>query len=217
MIALCDKFPVRLLTIAAGLYALSAAEPIKFETDPEQKLDVPFRLFKTQNMWTQLLLDTRDGRVWQVAFAVEKGAFRGKIPISSAPLVTPPGKVGRFTLYPTQNMWTFLLLDTEEGSVWQCQFSMEKDGRLVIPILTPEEGALTEALLLIFTETEQKTMMDPTLPKDKKDELVEKAIARLSAWLTPEERKELQDRALPQARRRELMDKALKRLKEGRK
>jgi hypothetical protein len=203
--------------MAAGLHGLSAAEPMKFETDPEQKLDVAYRLFKTQNMWTQLLLDTRDGRVWQVAFTIDKDKFRGKIPITSAPLVTPPGKVGRFTLYPTQNMWTFLVLDTEEGGVWQCQFSIEEEGRFVIPILTPEQGALTEAFLGIFTDSEQKTLQDPTVPNDKKQELMQRAIARLIACLTDAEQKELQNQALTQTRRQELMEKALRTLKEQKK
>lgn len=36
----------------------------------------------------------------------------------------------RYRLFPTQNMWTFLKLDTMTGRIWQVQFSIEgKDYR----------------------------------------------------------------------------------------
>ena len=31
----------------------------------------------------------------------------------------------RYRLYPTQNMWTFLKLDTMTGKIWQVQYSVE--------------------------------------------------------------------------------------------
>jgi hypothetical protein len=42
--------------------------------------------------------------------------------------------IGRFTLYPTENMYNFLLLDQIDGYVYQVQWSMTKDYRGVIPI-----------------------------------------------------------------------------------
>jgi len=103
------------------------ADKIKFQTDPLQRLDVRFRLFRTDNMWSYLLLDTSDGRLWHVTFTTDqdKGA-RLKIPINTEALVaTSSVKNGRFTLYPTDNMWNFLLLDQDDGLVWQCQFTMD--------------------------------------------------------------------------------------------
>lgn len=36
----------------------------------------------------------------------------------------------RYKLYPTQNMWTFLKLDTETGRIWQVHYSIKgKDTR----------------------------------------------------------------------------------------
>ena len=40
----------------------------------------------------------------------------------------------RFTLYPTQNMWTFILLDQFDGRMWQVQWSTEPENRGIIPI-----------------------------------------------------------------------------------
>lgn len=113
-----------------------AKDTIKFETDPQQRIDVPFRLFKTENMWTFLLLDTRYGKVWQIQYTVNNDLVRIKIPINDKSLVQDKQvNLGRFTLYPTNNMWTFLLLDQEDGRIWQCQFSLgKKEERFILPI-----------------------------------------------------------------------------------
>lgn len=39
-----------------------------------------------------------------------------------------------FKLFPTENLWTFLKLDTRNGRIWQVQWSIEEDNRLIIPI-----------------------------------------------------------------------------------
>ena len=91
-------------------------------------------MFRTENMYTYLELDTRTGRIWQVSFAVSKDAVRAKFFINSEALATTP-EDGRFTLYPTDNMWTFILVDQVAGNVWQAQFSMDRsEGRFIIPI-----------------------------------------------------------------------------------
>ena len=41
---------------------------------------------------------------------------------------------GRFTLYPTKNIYTFILLDQHDGRMWQAQWSIEADQRFIIPI-----------------------------------------------------------------------------------
>lgn len=35
--------------------------------------------------------------------------------------------IGRFKLFPTQNMWTFIKLDTQTGQMWQVQYSIQSD------------------------------------------------------------------------------------------
>ena len=42
--------------------------------------------------------------------------------------------IERFKLFPTQNMWTFILLDTVNGSTWQVQWSQNADERVILPI-----------------------------------------------------------------------------------
>ena len=35
--------------------------------------------------------------------------------------------IERFKLFPTQNMWTFIKLDTQTGQMWQVQYSIKGD------------------------------------------------------------------------------------------
>ncbi|WP_417853811.1 hypothetical protein [Xanthomarina gelatinilytica] len=94
-----------------------------------------YQLFPTQNYWTFIKLDTRNGKMWQVHFTVEDDAFNGELILNSIPLVDEEKEVnGRFTLYPTNNMYNFLLLDQIDGNVYQVQWSMEEKYRGVIPI-----------------------------------------------------------------------------------
>ncbi len=93
-----------------------------------------YQLFPTSNMWNFLKLDTRNGRIWQVQYDVS-GNDRFEVDLSTMKR-TNDGKetAGRFTLYQTQNMYNFILLDKENGSTWQVQWSTEPDNRVVIPI-----------------------------------------------------------------------------------
>lgn len=38
-----------------------------------------------------------------------------------------PYDIERFKLFPTQNMWTFIKLDTQTGQMWQVQYSIKGD------------------------------------------------------------------------------------------
>ena len=93
-----------------------------------------YELYRTDNMWTFLKLETSTGKIWQVQYAVGDGdAFQvvlNDISLAFDGMET----AGRFKLHPTDNMYNFLLLDTHTGSVWQAQWSQNPDNRGVIPI-----------------------------------------------------------------------------------
>ncbi len=91
-----------------------------------------FVLHKTDNLYTSLLLDTETGRLWQAQYATSPGSFRGVVPISTEKLAD--GKSGRFSLTKTENTWTFIHTDTDNGRLWQCQFSMRSEDRLCVPV-----------------------------------------------------------------------------------
>ncbi len=93
-----------------------------------------YQLFPTKNIWTFIKLDSRNGKMWQVQFDLT-GENRGENTLNSIPLVTEEKEIkGRFTLYPSENIYNFLLLDQIDGNVYQVQWSMEEKNRGVIPI-----------------------------------------------------------------------------------
>lgn len=95
---------------------------------------VAFRLFPTQNMWTFIKLNTKNGQMWQVQFDI-KGNDRGASILSNEALVSKDKEINdRFTLYPTQNVYTFILLDQLEGKTWQVQWSPDINNRGIIRI-----------------------------------------------------------------------------------
>lgn len=93
-----------------------------------------FQLFPTQNMWTFLKLNTRNGQIWQVQYSM-KDTNRFEIKLNSNSLTTAEGEMdGRFNLYSTQNFNSFLLLDQTDGRVWQVQWSTKPEEMSMVPI-----------------------------------------------------------------------------------
>ena len=90
-----------------------------------------FVLYPTTNIYTFLKLDTRNGKIWQVQYAMDENEF--EVVLNDKPLVYTE-KAGQFALYPTTNNWTFLLLDTINGGVWHVQWSQDASNRGIIPI-----------------------------------------------------------------------------------
>jgi hypothetical protein len=92
------------------------------------KVDVKrFVLYKTQNMWNFLLLDSRNGRIWQEQYSIKEG-YSGPTVLSSK-ILTDKEVDGRFYLTATDNMWNFLLTDSINGRVWQCQWGFDDKNR----------------------------------------------------------------------------------------
>jgi len=81
-------------------------------------------LFSTKNLYTFLRLDTRDGRIWQVQWGDSDHRF--VVPLNPDSM-TSGGRAGRFTLYPTSNIHTFILLDQETGDAWHVQWGKTTD------------------------------------------------------------------------------------------
>ena len=98
---------------------------------PQQ--DWIYQLYPTQNMYMFLKLDTRNGRIWQVQYSMEDKRFESVLNI--IPLVSEKEEFnGRFKLYPTESIYTYILLDRISGDTYQVQWSQELGNRLVIPI-----------------------------------------------------------------------------------
>jgi hypothetical protein len=96
-------------------------------------LEAPiYKLFPTQNTWASLKLDTRNGRIWQVHYSVSKEGYEGTLSINSYSLVLPEEEInGRFNLYPTENMYNFILLDQINGNTYKVQWHNDNDKRFI--------------------------------------------------------------------------------------
>ena len=88
-----------------------------------------FKLIPTKNMWIFIKLDTGNGRTWLVQYSTSEDN-RLETSLCDKPLVLDPvPPAGRFELYATNNMYQFILLDTETGRTWQVQWNTEYNKR----------------------------------------------------------------------------------------
>ena len=69
--------------------------------------------------------------MWQVQWGLDAD-HRFVEPINLKVLASN-GRAGRFTLHPTSNIYTFILLDQETGETWQVQWGTLQS-RLLVPI-----------------------------------------------------------------------------------
>ena len=84
-----------------------------------------YRLFPTINARYFIKLNTRTGQMWQIDFD-SKDKNQLEIPLNNLSLVAKQKEVdNRFTLYPTENSWSFLLLDQINGKIWQTQWDLK--------------------------------------------------------------------------------------------
>lgn len=103
-----------------------------------------FKMYQTDNIYNLLKLDTWTGRVWQVQWGETKE--RMEVLINYRDLRDLPteeeddyeyaakNRNGRFEMYPTKNMYTFILLDTYSGKTYQVQWSTKYGERFCVPI-----------------------------------------------------------------------------------
>lgn len=94
-----------------------------------------YELHKTQNMWTFLKLNTRNGKIWQVHFEVNNPGTEGVHIVNGIPLCEPyEESKDRFVLYATSNMYNYMLLDSITGRTWQVQWSFQALNRFMYEI-----------------------------------------------------------------------------------
>ena len=127
----------KILFVLFAFFMLTSCNKEQKQTNAPQVIteNVRYQLFPTENIWTFLKLDTSNGKIWQVQYSVNND-YRGEVVLNSQALVEgAAAKNGRFTLYPTKNMFNFILLDQKDGRTWQVQWSVEEGNRMVIPIM----------------------------------------------------------------------------------
>lgn len=87
-----------------------------------------YRLFQTNNRWTFLKLNTLNGVITHVQYSTDGQSM--EYSLNPTPLVLDEQATpGRFFLYPTENTYNFLLLDQEDGRLWQVQWNIDVNKR----------------------------------------------------------------------------------------
>ena len=88
-----------------------------------------YKMYKTENIYNLLKLDTATGRIEQVQWSLDDNE-EFTVWINSSNL-SYSGKIGAFELYPTKNMYQFILLDTTDGRTWHVQWGTEANKRWI--------------------------------------------------------------------------------------
>lgn len=119
--------------ILENTYTLDALEGRLLELMKETA--PAYKLYPTQNMWTFLELDTVFGTVYHVQWST--GDDAGKWRIGNVNSFDEPIEHyyrGRYELYPTSNIYNFILLDSRTGETYQVQWNSKEKKEGIWPI-----------------------------------------------------------------------------------
>ncbi|MBQ8455859.1 MAG: hypothetical protein IJ537_11080 [Bacteroidaceae bacterium] len=98
-----------------------------------QSLKQRYKLYETENIYTFILLDTKTGKIEQVQWSLDKDK-EFSVSINDDDLSKYSSRYyepGSFELYPTKNMYQFILLDKEDGRKWHVQWGTERNKRWI--------------------------------------------------------------------------------------
>ena len=87
-----------------------------------------FCLYETQTMRTVIVLDTYTGRSWQVRYGRSSKERSFAYPINTYSFAHPKSTSvwsHRFQMSETEDPWTYILLDSYNGRLWQVQFDSQ--------------------------------------------------------------------------------------------
>ena len=88
-----------------------------------------FKLYATENIYNFLLLDTETGKIDIVQWSLDDGK-EGFATINDKDLSLDTG-CGTFELYPTKNLYQFLLLDKVTCRKWHVQWGFKASERWI--------------------------------------------------------------------------------------
>ena len=107
------------------IYITKQLEDIDFRINGMNR----FKLYPTENIHTLLKLDTATGKIDQLQWSLDSDK-EGSLTINNDDLSLGSGS-GTFELYPTKNMYQFILLDKVTGRQWHIQWGMEASKRWI--------------------------------------------------------------------------------------
>lgn len=99
------------------------------------------------------MLDTYTEKNWQVQFSVKGEDYMFASPINRYALSYPTDESNwknRFQIFPTQNMWNFIMIDSYACRIWQVQYSTRDfDSQMCIPINETEQSYNNQSVYYI--------------------------------------------------------------------
>lgn len=99
--------------------------------DIDLSLKNRYKLYQTENTYNLLQLDTKTGQIEQVQWSLDT-KNEGTMKINSTDLSIGYGTgSGTFELYPTKNMYQFILIDKTNGRKWHVQWGMKDSERWI--------------------------------------------------------------------------------------
>ena len=101
-------------------------ENIEYKTEPIAR----YKLYKTENIYNLLKLDTATGQIEQLQWSLDDDK-EGTMTINSEDLSLLYRQPGTFELYPTNNMYQFILLDKVLGRTWHVQWGIGSNKRWI--------------------------------------------------------------------------------------
>ena len=121
-------FLLLITTIGVNAQTAKTTPTVKLNKH-EQKVDS--LLSKIDTLLTFLQLDTKTGMIEQVQWSLDSDN-EGSVTINSDDLTYGYGYgSGSFELYPTKNMYQFILIDKTSGKKWHVQWGMESSKRWI--------------------------------------------------------------------------------------
>lgn len=89
-----------------------------------------YKLYPTENIYTLLKLDTSTGKIKQLQWSLNN-SNELEVWINLDDLTFTQTGSGTFELYPTKNMYQFILLNKVNGQAWHVQWGMEDSNRWI--------------------------------------------------------------------------------------
>lgn len=90
-----------------------------------------YKLYQTENIYNLLQLDTKTGKIDQVQWSMNSDN-EFSVAINSEDLTYGFGYgSGSFELFPTKNIYQFILLDKTDGRKWHVQWGMKSSERWI--------------------------------------------------------------------------------------
>ena len=91
----------------------------------DQSLKSRYKLYQTENIYILLQLDTKTGKIKILQWSLDSDKELTVV-LNDVDLTFGYGHgSGTFELYPTKNMYQFILLDKTDGRMWHVQWGTE--------------------------------------------------------------------------------------------